>query len=325
MAGLPGKDLDPSTLRLICEKGINNFIIFKRNVQTPAQLTGLCRDIVWACRENDLQSPIISIDQEGGSVARLPPPFSQFAGARKLSESHNPENAVSDYARICAQELKNVGITMNLAPVLDVCPKDRGFFMEDRVYGSTYQEVVELGCSVIRVMQEQGIAACGKHFPGLGRAVLDPHERLPVVESSLEILEKEDFIPFVEAVSAGVAAIMTSHTIYTGLDHQYPATMSEKILTGLLRNTMKFDGVIITDDLEMGAIETNGLVSDASVKAFKAGADLLLICHDHNKVERAYDAMHAKISKGEITDARLQASLKRIQGLSDRFAKDCAT
>jgi len=166
---------------------------------------------------------------------------------------------------------------MNLAPVLDVCPAGEGFFMERRSLGHDPEIVGKYGCHVIKELQEAGVAACAKHFPGLGAAKLDPHLLLPVVSQSRQAIEKIDLVPFQQAIAAGVASIMTSHTIYENLDASNVATLSTYILKNILRDTLGFDGLVITDDLEMGAIENERSVAEAAVLAFCAGADMLLI------------------------------------------------
>lgn len=319
MVGLPGHDLDDSTRNLITRAGINNFIIFRRNVLNREQLRTLCADLVASCRAQGLAMPIIAIDQEGGTVARLPPPFTQFAGARELAESAEPELLLVDYARCCARELRDVGISMNLAPVLDVSPAGQGLFMEKRALGGNALQVSRFGSLVIRVLQEEGIAACAKHFPGLGAAVLDPHLRLPVVELSRAQLSSCDLEPFRAAIAEKVAAFMTSHTIYKGLDPETIATLSPVILIKLLREELRYDGLVITDDLEMGAIENVFSVEDAALASFIAGVDLLLICHDHDKVSRAHARLLTAVDKGAISRERLLQSFGRIGEVVDRF------
>ena len=283
MVGLPGFVLDDSTRRLIEEFRINNFIYFKRNVESPEQLKKLSEDLHKACIQNNLGPPLIAIDQEGGSVTRLAPPFTQFPDARVLAESENPENALGDFARVCSRELRDIGVNYNLAPVLDVCDAGKEYFMEKRSLGGDPEVVGKLGTHVIKEMQAKGIAACAKHFPGLGAAVVDPHLELPYVAKTEPLIRTQDILPFQQAVAAGVASIMTSHTIYHHLDPGNPATLSRKILTDLLRNELGYDGVIITDDLEMGAIEKEGDLGEAALQAFAAGADLLLICQSHER------------------------------------------
>jgi beta-N-acetylhexosaminidase len=320
MAGIPGRELDASTLGLIAELGINNFIVFRRNVESPGQLRKLCADLKEACAGHGLPAPLISIDQEGGTVARLPLPFTQFADARQLAAAADPVAAVGGYATTCAAELTGAGINMNLAPVLDVCPAGEGFFMEKRSLGDDPQVVGRLGSVVIRNLQNGGVAACGKHFPGLGAAKLDPHLQLPVVSRPAATIRAVDLVPFQQAIAAEVAAIMTSHTIYEHLDASTPATLSGYILTDLLRHELGFAGLIITDDLEMGAIENERSVADAAVLAFAAGADMLLICHGHEKVRLAQAHLMAALQDGRISEQRFAASLQRVEAVRRRFA-----
>lgn len=322
MVGLPGTELDDSTRNLINTYEINNFILFKRNAENPEQIRILCRGLVDICRAAGLGAPLISIDQEGGTVARLKGPhFTEFPDARVLAESEREEELLVDYAKTCAKELLAVGINMNLAPVLDVSPAGLGLFMERRALGGTPEQVARLGALVITTMQENGLAACAKHFPGLGGATLDPHKVLPVVARSLEELRGCDLVPFAAAIRAGVAGVMTSHTVYPQLDPDLPATLSPCILGGVLRNELGYDGMVVTDDLEMGAIENEGTVADAALVAFKAGADMLLICHDHPKIIAAYELLRKALG-GEISEERVGKSLDRIGAVRRRFAGD---
>ena len=322
MVGLPGLTLDASTLRLIQKYRVNNFIYFKRNVQSPEQLKRLSKDLRLACRENGLPPPLIAIDQEGGSVARLPPPFRQFPDARVLADSAEPEKALINYAQVCSCELKSIGVNYNLAPVLDVCAGGKDFFMERRALGGDAKNVGRLGSLVIKEMQANGIAACAKHFPGLGAAVVDPHFQLPFVSKPEEGIRAEDLPPFQQAIDIGVASIMTSHTIYQHLDAEKPATLSKKILTGLLRAEMGYEGVVITDDLEMGAIEKEGDLGHAALQAFQAGADLLLICHSHEKVIAAIKKTADAIAQDPELARRMQESLQRVHVMREKFARE---
>ena len=319
MIGLPGPDLDDSTQRLIREYHINNFIIFKRNVVEPGQLRSLCDKLVRACLNVGLPAPLISIDQEGGTVARLPEPFCQFRGARELADSDNPGREVLKYARTCAQELLDVGINMNFAPVLDVCSVDKGYFMEHRSFGDDPERVAELGRLVIEEMESIGVASCGKHFPGLGAAIFDPHEELPVVAESVDRIRARDLVPFKAAIAAGVASIMTSHTVYSNLDPKELATMSGRIVTDLLRIELGYNGLIVTDDLEMGAITQQGSIPHAALKAFCAGVDLLLICHNHDEVEASVSALGNGLDNGLISPERVSDSIARLTAVRKRF------
>jgi len=312
MIGLPGPELDDSTRELIRGQGVNNFIFFRRNVVAPEQLRQLCSDLDGACREYTGLPALIAIDQEGGSVTRLPPPWSQFPDQRLLAESANPEAALSDYAATCATELLACGINFNFAPVLDVAPAGEGFFMARRSLGGEPETAARLGALVIRKMQQSGVAACGKHFPGLGSARLDPHQVGFAIAKDIEQLQAEDLPPFRAAIAAGVAALMTSHTVYPELDQEHPATLSPRILTGLLRGELGYDGLVVTDDLEMGAIENAMSVAEAALLAFKAGADLLLICKEHAKVRETIAGLDEARANGTVTESRVTQAAARI-------------
>ncbi len=322
MAGLPGLDLDASTRHLIDRYGVNHFILFRRNVESEEQLVRLSHDLVHYCRQQGLAEPLIAIDQEGGTVARLPEPFAQFGDARGYGDGPLAQEDLRAYARLCGQDLKKIGVNMNFAPVLDVCPCGQGCFMERRSLGGDPVRVAELGTLIIDAFQDNGIAACAKHFPGLGEAVIDPHLKLPVVSDSREKIMACDLLPFQAAIAAGVAAIMTSHVIYEHIDPQNLATLSSKILTDLLRHDLGYDGMVVTDDLEMGAVENDMGVPEASVRAFQAGADLLLICHDHAKVKEAVSRLYQACVGGEVSKERLQQSFSRINKVSACFLRN---
>ena len=320
MIGIPDPGLDESTRELIEESGVHNFILFKRNVQSREQLKDLCASLRKTCLARNLPNPLISIDQEGGSVTRLPPPFSQFPDQRQLAEADNCEELLGQYARTSARELKEVGINMNLAPVLDICPSGQGYFMEKRCLGSEPGRVSRLGQLVIDEMQKGGIAACAKHFPGLGRAVLDPHLDLPLVASSREKLRSTDLVPFAAACAVDVASCMTSHAIYEGLDRQRPGTLSRFILQDILRKEVGYEGLVVTDDLEMGAIEKTDYGVNPALAAFLAGADLMLICRDHAKVRTALGAFAEALLAGVLEMAAVQQALQRQSRVRSRYA-----
>jgi len=311
MVGVPGLDVDESTLDLIHGCGVHNFILFRRNISGRAQVRDLCGRLARECDRAGLPAPIISIDQEGGQVARLPAPFTQFPDPRELAAGPDGRKRLLDFAATCARELVDIGVNMNLAPVLDISPEGLGLFMERRSLGKDAATVADLGRLVIETMQGAGLAACGKHFPGLGTAVLDPHYDLPVVERDVEDLLECELVPFRAAVEAGVAAIMTSHAVYSRLEDGLPGTLSRRVVHRLLRNECGYDGLIITDDLEMGAIENFTDFAGAAVRSFAAGADILLVCHDHDKVRAAWRAVAGALEDGRCRTRWIAASLRR--------------
>lgn len=320
MVGIPGLELDDSTRTLIREDGVHNFILFRRNVGDRRQLTGLCAALRECCLNHGLPRPLIAIDQEGGQVARLPPPFSVFPEPRRVAEDEDCRTLLHQYATTCAKELVEIGVNMNLAPVLDICAKGEGLFMERRCLGSDPEQVAELGAIVIDGLQQAGVAACAKHFPGLGSALLDPHLELPVVDVPGPQLMTEDLLPFQRAMASAVAAVMTSHAVYSDLDQGLPGTLSQRVVHELLRGRCGYDGLIITDDMEMGAIQKFMGFPEAVLQAFRAGADLVLICHDHHKIRQALNLLRVAVNGGEYEKARVKDSRRRQGAVLARVA-----
>ncbi len=191
--------------------------------------------------------------------------------------------------------------------------------MARRALGGDAETVARLGALVIGKMQQAGVAACGKHFPGLGSARLDPHQVGFAIPKDLAQLSAEDLPPFQAAIAAGVAAIMTSHTVYPELDPNHPATLSPRILTELLREELGYDGLVVTDDLEMGAIENAMAVAEAARLAFHAGADLLLICKEHEKVRETIAGLDAARANGMVQGIRVAQAAARINQVRENF------
>jgi beta-N-acetylhexosaminidase len=259
---------------------VGGIILFARNLETPEQVWELCRDLQQEALAVSGLPLLIAVDQEGGPVQRLKAPFTLIPPARNLGlEATAPQ--VEALARQTARELSLVGINVDLAPVLDVargpeCP------LWDRAYGQDPELVAELGAAAIRGYLSGGVLPVAKHFPGLGDTVADSHVDLPLSQSG-DPTREIDMIPFRRAVAAGVPLIMTAHLVVPEWDSR-AATLSSIILQEKLRRGLGFDGVIITDDLEMGAIATKQSAPEGAREALEAGADLLLICNNREAV-----------------------------------------
>ncbi|NOR05113.1 MAG: beta-N-acetylhexosaminidase [Deltaproteobacteria bacterium] len=318
MIGIPGTDLDTESLSLIKEYGVGNFILFARNVKGgPDQTKRLCDDLNEACADAGLPSPLIAVDQEGGPVQRIGPPFwPEISSNEEVVLSKNSETQASAQAETAAKILNSLGIRLNLAPVLDLAPTGTEGVLKGRSYGPDPQKVSILGKKYIRTLQANGVGATAKHFPGIGRVEKDPHFQRPVVTASKETLMHE-MSPFRESVKAGVKAVMTSHVVFPALDRDdKPATFSKIIVNELLRREMGFQSLLLTDDLEMGGITGHGSLGEAAVKAILAGHDLLLICHSAQRVREALDALDKAWSQGILNTGKLDLSLARIAGLT---------
>lgn len=319
MCGMPGTGLDRETQRLIRELHPCGLILFRRNVAGPVQLARLCRELQSVSLDAHGTPLILAVDQEGGRVARLRAPFTEFPGNEAIGSSGAPQARAEEFALTTAQEMRLVGLNMDLAPVLDVGRGPLEDHLRGRTFGEDPHRVALLGGIVIRTLQKGGVMAVAKHFPGLGRTSRDPHLHLPEIVLEKGELEEVNLVPFRAAVLAGVAAVMTSHAVYPSLDPHTPATMSRAVLKGLLRDELEYPGLIITDDLEMGAIQAGWGVPAGAAAAFGAGADILLVCEDQGLVEEAHQEIRSKLLHGAIPMERLHRSLKRIEHVHSGF------
>ncbi len=285
MVGVDGTFLDADLKYLIRDMGVSGIILFKKNIEAPAQLREMIQSVqryAAACKRDPV---FVAVDQEGGVVARLRKPFfTEFPGNPHIKTSAQARR----FAQVTASELRSVGINMNMAPVLDVVPAGFSGVMADRSFGSDPVQVSRLGRTIIAVFQENGILAVAKHFPGMGRAEKDPHAHATTLEASLSEMESSDLIPFKDAVAAGVSGVMLSHLIYKGLDPQWPASLSRGIASDLLQRRMGFPGIVFTDDLDMGAIEGHYPVELLAERILEARVDMALICHRSEKMESLF-------------------------------------
>ena len=316
MVGFLGTSVTPDLASFIKQYKPGGVILFSRNLESVEQMVNLTNDLQ-ACSPH---SPLlISIDQEGGRVSRLPKGFTIFPSCSQLGLCNSTELAYAAAATM-AKELRAVGVNMNMAPVLDVNSNPSNPVIGDRAFGTTPDVVRELGIATAAGLQDNGVVACGKHFPGHGDTNTDSHKELPVVEASRERLEAIEFPPFRRAVQRGVASMMTAHVLYRALDPELPATLSPAVINDFLRHELQYDGVVLTDDLEMHAIIDHFGVEDAAVRAVLAGCDMVLICQDRDREVAAFEAVEQAVASGTISIERLDLSAARIVRLKNRFA-----
>ena len=319
IGGIPGPELDANSINLIKDYHPGGIILFSRNIIDSIQLARLCRDIQRISMENSGIPLFLAIDQEGGRVARLKAPFTQFPGNAGIGENPDPEQSALHFASTTAREMTLVGLNMNMAPVLDVAQPNLDSHLIGRCFSDSPLLVTRLGKIVINTLQQGGIMAVAKHFPGLGKSDLDPHLNLPTINATFEEMESVHLPPFVGAIEANVSAIMSSHAVYPAFEPDVSATLSRKIITDLLREKMHFNGLIISDDLEMGAIAKKRGLPEGAANAFDAGIDLLLICKNQTHIIDSIELIRDKVLKGEITYERLEKSLERIAQYKKRF------
>ncbi len=318
MVGFDGFRLDDDLKYLIDTLNVGGLILFTRNVACPPMLADLCQDVQAYARSRGLPPLLIAIDQEGGQVARLKPPF--FTAFPGNPEIRTPDVATR-FAGMVASELLRMGINMNLAPVVDVSPEGFSGIMASRAFPGGPEGVSELGAAMIREFQKRGIAATAKHFPGIGRTTLDSHLDLPALDGDRSQLETFDLPPFRAAMAAGVSAVMLSHVRYEALDPQWPASLSPAVARTLLREEMGYDGLVLTDDLDMGAIRRHYDMPTAVRQALAADVDMILICHRGPNMETAFEEILQAHAEGPDNGRR---SLERILRVKSRFISEAA-
>jgi beta-N-acetylhexosaminidase len=308
---------------LIDDLNPSGVVLFSRNIEDPVQTAELNSDLQRHAQKRRGQGIFIGVDQEGGRVRRLREPFQVFPPALELASLQEPEEAVRDFARVTARELGLVGFNLDFVPVLDVLGQDevdRSTVIGDRSYGPDPQSVWLLGKIVMESMRHGGIIPCGKHFPGHGGTSVDSHKDLPIDDRPLKTMESHDLIPFRNAAASQIEMMMTAHVLYPALDRHLPATLSHEVITGLLRGKMSYNGVVITDDLDMGAVAHHYSSDTCALSAFAAGVDLLLICNNPDKAFSARERILRALKEGEIPKARVKQSLERIRDLKAKYA-----
>ncbi len=305
---------------LVDELHVGGVIVFTRNAETRDGLRASLTEMQGRAAARGLPPLFVSVDQEGGRVSRLGPPhFASAPSARSLGAAGDPDRARAA-ARDIARELRSVGINWDFAPVLDTNNNPRNPVIGGRSYGDDPQVVAAMGIAAVRGFQEDGgILACGKHFPGHGDTEIDSHLALPRIAHGRERLEQVELVPFQAAIAAGLAAVMSAHILFPALDAELPATLSPRILTGLLRHEMDFRGLVITDCLEMRGVSEGWGSAEAAVLAVLAGADILLCCHTWEVQKSIRDALVQAARSGRIPEGRLDESLARIAAAKARW------
>lgn len=318
IVGFNGVDVPADVRAIARDFDLGGVIFFARNVEAPEQVADLSRQSQALAQETPLW---VSVDQEGGRVARLKRPFTEWPpmitlgragpGAVKLAER---------FARALAEELHAVGISMDYTPVLDVLTNPKNPVIGDRALAERAEDVARIGTAIIRTLQEAGIAACGKHFPGHGDTSTDSHHELPLLEHPPDRLEAIELVPFAAAIDADVAAIMTAHILIPSLDEERPGTLSPAIVDGLLRRKLGYGGLVLTDDLSMKAISGRYTLSEATVQAIGAGCDGALMCApDPASQVAALEAIIYAVEEGTLPLKRVEDALTHHRRAKERF------
>ena len=319
--GLSGTELDAETRDLIKEVQPGGVIIFGRNVAAPSQLRLLLEGV----RELLPTPPLLGVDQEGGLVDRLRKIFTPMPSARTIRQ-HGDLAAARALGRITGEVLRLLGFNLNFAPVMSIMTEDRDLLsngLYSRSYGRSPGEVLGYTTVYMRGLQGAGCLGCLKHFPGIGAGEVDSHEEMPVVKLSHDDLIAQDLAPYIELFQRKddrVRCVMVSHGGFPNIDiHKEmtgglmePASLNYSIVTELLREELGYQHLVVTDDLEMGAIARHCDIESAALRAFKAGEDMLLICASPDKIRRGYQGLLAAAKDGQISQTRIKESLDRI-------------
>lgn len=306
IAGIDGTTINNDTKLLLDQYKIGNFILFKRNLKSEKQIKQFTTELH---QYRDSNMPLwISIDQEGGVVNRLP---QAFPSAEELGKNNSIEGTKQIGTEMGAM-LHELGFQMDFAPVLDINSNPDNPIIGSRAYGNSAEIVSKHSVAMMEALQSQGVIAVGKHFPGHGDTKEDSHLTLPAIDKTWDELMELELIPFVQAIEHHIDGIMVSHLLVPKVDPQYPASLSHEFVTNKLRKQLGFEGLIITDDLEMKGITNDYSVGEAAVLAIQAGADMVIIGHELKRQQDAFEQIKLAVSNGTIDIEEINERVYRI-------------
>ncbi len=315
IGGITGTTLTDQTKKLIHTYKLGGFILFSANLEEPNQSLNLLNDLKIENKQNNIPL-LLSVDQEGGTVTRLPNLY-DLQTNEEIGLKNDKEFARKT-GEVLGRQVKAFGFQVNFAPVIDVNNNPNNRVIGERSFGSNPELVGELGVETMQGMQAEQVIPVIKHFPGHGDTHIDSHEELPVIDKSMEELKDVELVPFKKAIDAGADAVMTAHIMLPQIGDA-PATLSNEIITGILREELHFDGIVITDDVTMDAILNDYEIGEAAVHAIKAGVDIVLVAHHYENVTAVFEQIKAAVLAGEITESRIEESVKRILLLKEEY------
>jgi beta-N-acetylhexosaminidase len=314
--GFEGKLPTEDFLCLIEKQNLGGIILFARNIESPKQISAIIKEL-----ESKLKHPLfIMIDQEGGRINRITKDFPVFPSNEFYGDRKDKEGVFEAY-KTTARELSRLGINVNLAPVVDVLTNPKNSVIGERSFGEDPVWVAEMSKVAIEAIRSENILACAKHFPGIGDIEIDPHSDLPINSNPKERFEQIDFLPFRASISSNVDMIMSTHVLCPNLDAKNPASLSKIICVDILRKELGFDGILITDDMQMGAIRKNRKLAQACQKAFLAGNDLILIGDRFEEQVQVLEHFEKLVLDKRISEKRLNFSLNKILLAKKKLSK----
>ena len=306
MIGIQGTKVDDDSLYMLNQYHMGGVILFDRNMESPEQVKQLTSDL--QAQSNEKVPLFIGIDEEGGDVVRMAEKLTPPPSQKEIGATGDIEQAKT-WAIKTAKSLKNMGINVNFAPVADVGSNDK------RSYSTDANTVIDFVRAATKGYQQENIIYSLKHFPGIGKGKVDSHIDSSSIDVAKKVLMTEDILPFktiIDESDPNDYFILVSHLKYLALDEEYPASLSSKIMTDLLRNELGYKGIIITDDMEMGAVANHNDFRSIGVNAVKAGADIVLVCHEYEHQQEVYLGLLDAVNNGEISQERIDESIKRI-------------
>lgn len=315
IVGFEGEEINDEIVDLVKNQKVGGLIYFSRNIVDSNQIINLNNEI--KAIEKDIPL-FISVDEEGGVVSRVPEEFVKLPSSGYIGQ-FNDENLSYNVGKIIAKELNSLGFNMDFAPVLDIDSNPNNTVIGERAFGNNSEIVSRLGIKTMEGIKDGKIIPVVKHFPGHGDTDVDSHYGLPIVKKTLEELENLEFIPFKNAIDNGADVVMISSIILESIDNEYPATMSKKVTTDILRDSLGFDGVIATDDMTMGAIVDNYNLADAVIMSINAGSDLVLVCHGYDDIINSIVAVKDAVNSKIISEEKIDESVYRILKLKDKY------
>ena len=307
MIGIHGTTLNDDAKFMLNEYRVGGIILFDRNMESKYQVKTLIADINKAGKSAGLTPLFLGIDQEGGTVARMEDQLIKVPPAEELGKA--PIEQAASLAKQSGAELKDLGFNINFAPVADLG------LTYGRSYSTNPDEVVRYAGAVGKAYDEAGLWYSYKHFPGIGKTDVDLHADTSIVPVSRETLLSEDtkvFVDLIKQSKPNTYTIMVSHAMYPQIDSDYPASLSKAIITDWLRKDMGYNGVVVTDDMDMGALAKHYTFGDMAVQSILAGSDILLVCHEYEHMQEAYNGLMKAVKDGRISKERLDESVKRI-------------
>lgn len=317
IVGFEGTSINYDIENYIEDYKVGGFIFFSRNIKSADESFELINDIKEKNTQNDIPL-FISIDEEGGRVNRLSKEFIKFPSANIIGNIDKEEVSL-EYGKMIGRRLNSLGFNLDFAPVLDINSNIKNPVIGDRSFGDNEKIVSKNGIDVMKGLKDERIISTVKHFPGHGDTEVDSHKNLPLVYKTIDELKGSELVPFEKAIKEGADAIMVAHILYKDIDDDYPATMSKSIIGKLLREDLSFEGVVMSDDMTMGAILENYSLEKASVKFLEAEGDILLICHGKDNPRLVFEAIEKAIEEKVLSEEEIDKKVYRILKLKGKY------